>query len=128
MGLSLTNEEQESLGEWWKILRCILYSSSYKNLFYWSIVDLQHCVSFWCTAKWFRYVYICSFPLWFITGYWIQLPVLYSRTSLLIHYIYNSLHLLTPSSHSILPPSTPPPPLATTSLSSMFVSLFMFCR
>ena len=37
-------------------------------------VDLQCCVSFWCTAKWFSYTYIYSFsyssPLWFITRYW----------------------------------------------------------
>ena len=25
---------------------------------YWSIVDLQHCVSFRCPAKWFSYIYI----------------------------------------------------------------------
>ena len=25
---------------------------------FWSIVDLQHCVNFCCTAKWFRYIYI----------------------------------------------------------------------
>ena len=30
--------------------------------------------------------------------------MLYSRTSLFIHSIYNSLHLLTPNSHSIPPP------------------------
>ena len=35
-----------------------------------------------------------SFPLWFITRYWIEFPVLYSRTLLFIHPIYNSLHLL----------------------------------
>ena len=32
-----------------------------------------------------------SFPLWFITGYRIEFPVLYSRTLLFIHSIHNSL-------------------------------------
>ena len=79
-----------------------------KKSFYWRIVDLQ-CVSFWCTAKWFIYIYICvcvyiyiqihthtyifsfldSFPLWFITRYWIYIPVLYSRP-LLIYFIHSS--------------------------------------
>ena len=47
-------------------------------LFYWSIIDLQHCLSFWRTAKWLSYTYLhaytysfsFSFPLWFITGFW----------------------------------------------------------
>ena len=30
----------------------------FKNLFYWTIVDLQHCVSFRCTANWFCYTYV----------------------------------------------------------------------
>ena len=32
--------------------------------FYWSI-DLQYCVRFWCTAKWFwnRHIYICNFQI-----------------------------------------------------------------
>ena len=38
-------------------------------------VDLQCCVNFCYTEKWFSYTHIdsfsCSFPLWFITGYWI---------------------------------------------------------
>ena len=29
-----------------------------KILFYWSIVDVQCCVHFCCTAKWFSYTYI----------------------------------------------------------------------
>ena len=29
-----------------------------KKFFYWCIVDLQCCVSFWYIAKWFRYIYI----------------------------------------------------------------------
>ena len=51
-------------------------------------------------------------------------PVLYSRTLLFMHSVYNSSHLLTPTSHSIPPPT--PFPLATTSLFSMYVNLF--CR
>ena len=46
-------------------------------------------------------------PLWFITGYLIQFPVLHSRT-LFIHPTYNSLHLLIPNSQPI--PSPPAPP------------------
>ena len=44
------------------------------------------------------------FPLWFIVGYWIRFPVLYSRTLLFIHSRYNSLHLLIQNSQSISPP------------------------
>ena len=29
--------------------------------FFWSVVDLQCCVRFWCTAKWFSYTYIVLF-------------------------------------------------------------------
>ena len=65
--------------------------------FNWSIVDLQCCVSFWCTAKWFIYVCVCVcvcvcvdiyffifFALWFIIGCWIWFPVLHNRTLLFI--------------------------------------------
>ena len=78
--------------------------------FYWSIVDLQGCVNFCCTEKWFRYIYSFSysFPLWFITGHWIQLPVLYSRTFVSIHPLFTSVHLLIPNSWSFpLPPPSP---------------------
>ena len=93
------------------------------HLFYWSRVDSQYCVNFCCTAKWLSYTHIpsfsYSFPLWFIIGYWIEFPVLYSRTLLFIHPIHTSLHLLIPNSHSI--PSPPTSPLATTSLFFMSV-------
>ena len=68
-----------------------------------------------------------SFQLWFVMAYWVWFPVLYSRTLLLIHSICNSLHLLIPNSKSI-PPVSPSSPLATTSLFSMSVNLFLFCR
>ena len=44
--------------------------------------------------------------------------VLYTRTLLFIHPIYNSFHLLIPNPHSIAPPS-----LATVSLFSLSVSV-----
>ena len=75
------------------------------NLFHWSIVDLQCCMSFWCIAKWFSYTHMYSFmhsfPLWFIT----ECTVLYSRALLFIHSLYNSLHPLIPNSQSIHPHS-----------------------
>ena len=85
---------------WPMISPFLIHLPSFLN---WSIVDLQCCVSFWCTAKWFRYTYSFSysFPLQFITGCWIYFPVLCSRTLLFIHSIYRSLHLLIPTSHSI---------------------------
>ena len=43
-----------------------------KKIFYQSIVDLQHCVNFCCTAKWIQlYIsifFLYSFPLWFVQG------------------------------------------------------------
>ena len=41
------------------------------QLFASGIVD-SHCFNFFCTAKWFSYIFIfIFFPLWFTTGYWI---------------------------------------------------------
>ena len=79
-----------------------------------SAVQQNDSVIHWC-------VYIL-FPLWFITGCWIQFPVLYSREllSLFIHPIYEFAFAN--------PSPCPPSPLATTSLFSKSVSLFMFCR
>ena len=52
--------------------------------------------------------------------------MLQSRTSLLIHSKFNSLHLLSPNLQSI--PPSPTSHLATTNLFSMSVSLFLFCK
>ena len=35
-------------------LKCLVF---FKKKLYWSIIDLQCCVNFTCTAKWFRYTY-----------------------------------------------------------------------
>ena len=59
-------------------------------IFYWSIIDLQCCVSFWFTAKWLKYAhsytysFSSSFLLRFITGYWIWFLVRYTRTLVFI--------------------------------------------
>ena len=47
--------------------------------------------------------YFPILSLWFITGYWTQFPLLYSRTLLFIYSIYNSLHLLISNCQSIFP-------------------------
>ena len=52
--------------------------------------------------------------------------MLYNRTLLFIHFIYNSLHLLIPTPNPSLFHHARP--LATTSLVSMYVSLFLFSR
>ena len=85
----------------------------FKFTFYWSVVKFQCCVHYCSTAKWLSYMYSfsCSFPLWFITGCWIQFPMRYSRTLLFIHAMYTSLHLLIPKLPllpflTLLPPAT----------------------
>ena len=42
-------------------------------------------------------LYFDSFPKWVITEYWVEFPVLYSRTSLPIHSIYNRAHMPNPN-------------------------------
>ena len=83
-------------------------STRFVFFFNWSTICLQYCVNFYSTAKGFSYTYACScsFPLWLITGYWIEFSVLDGRTLLFIHPVYTSLHLLIPNSQS-----TPPCPL-----------------
>ena len=56
------------------------------------------------------FLLIYAFPLWFITGCWIQFPMLYCRTLLFILPTYKHLHLLT---HP-LTPSPQPSSVATT--------------
>ena len=96
-------------------------------IFDWTTVDFPCCANLCCTAKWLRYIriyilFLYPFPLWFLTGYWIQFPVLYSRTWLFIHPIYNSLHLQAPNSRSI--PFLPPSPFWQRHICSLGQSLF----
>ena len=71
--------------------------------FYRHIIDLQHLISFRCIPKCFIYICVCvcvcvysfsdSFPLQVIAKYWVQFPVLYSR-SLFIYFIYSHVCIL----------------------------------
>ena len=94
-----------------------------KLLKYW-FIDV---FNLWCTAKWLSSKYInILFHYGFhyfhygfhysniITEYWIEFPMLYSRILWFSHPIYNSFHLLLPSSQSFPPRSISP--LATTSV------------
>ena len=70
------------------------------------VVDLQCSVHFCCTATWpsiHTYTFFLSsyLPSWSIPRDWIGFPVLYSRTSWLIHFQQKSLHPLAPKSQSI---------------------------
>ena len=69
-----------------------------------------------CIGKWSSYIcihthiqkeYIYSFSWSFITWYWIEFPVLYSRTLLFIPLIDDNLCFLIPVSHFILPQTFP---------------------
>ena len=92
-------------------------------------IDLQS-VSFCCTAKCLRYTYV-YFIFQTLFHYVFSQDIEYSSlcstgTLLFIHSLHNSLHLLTPNSQSIPPPSFSP--LATTRLFPLSVNLFVFHR
>ena len=95
------------------MFQCHSPRQNFNPHFYWNITDLQGCINFYCAAKWFIlciFLYIHSlllyyFLLWFIIKYLIYFSILKCRTLLFIHSIYKSLHLLTPTSHSVPPPT-----------------------
>ena len=87
------------------------------SVFLWRLfilVDLQCSVNFCCTAKWpgFTCFYTGFFSYYQLssstTSDWIEFPVLYSRTSLLLDSRCHSLHLLTSNSRSNALPLPPP--------------------
>ena len=68
--------------------------------------------------------FLCSFPLWFISGYRMWFPMLSSRILLFIHFMYDSLHLLIPNQSIPLPPLSP----LVTTVCFLSMSLLLFCR
>ena len=103
---------------------------------YWSIVDLQCWVSFRYTAKWisYTYTYIYSFldhfPIQTITEYWVEFPVLNSRSLLVICFIYSSACMSIPVSHflNVSLPCSLHSSLVTISLFSTSVTFLLFSR
>ena len=104
---------QRNLHISWKhlfVCQCFFFLM-FKNVIYWSMVDLWYWVNFCCTAKWFSslslslYIYI----YFFIMAYHRILnivPLLYSRPLLFINSIYISLHLLVYNLCTLLPSHT----------------------
>ena len=88
-----------------------LKSVLFKKQFYWSIVDLRCCVNFCYTVKWLSFTYTFFFVFFSTVVYHRvlnrQYPVLYRRTLLFSHPIYNSSNLLIPNSQFFLPHPLP---------------------
>ena len=93
-------------------LRWVFFS--FLKKLYWTPVDLQCCDNFCSTTNWFSYT--CkhihslsdSFPAWSITEYWVEFSMLYSKSPLISHSIYQGVHMPSPNIHSIPLPLTWP--------------------
>ena len=100
-------------------------------LFYWSIVDLQCCFSFTCTAKWFNYIYTYihsfsdSFLIYVITEHWVEVLVPYSRSLSVIYLIYSSVCVCVHPKLLIYPSPCYMSPLVSISLFSISKSMFL---
>ena len=95
--------------------------------FYWNIVDLQYCANLCCTAKWLSYTHICIF-FYLLFHYGSSQYLHYSSwcyrlrpCCLFITNVIVCIYQPYIPVHCLLP-------LATTSLSSKAMSLFLFCR
>ena len=79
----------------------ILAYFSLFNHFYWSIVNLQCCINFRCTVKWFHYTHIHIYVFLFRFFHYKILnivPCAISRSLLLIYFIHSSACILIPNS------------------------------
>ena len=100
-----------------------LFSHFYLTLAHSSVTVL---CQFRCTAGW--HIYTCvysssnSFPIWVVTQYWAEFPVLYYRSLLVIYFKYSSVYMLIPNSQAIPPCNSSP--LVT--VNSFFKSVHLF--
>ena len=96
------------------VMSFIFFLFNTNFILYYSIVDSYHYVSFRCTAKWsshtgiYIHSFIDSFPIEVITEYWVEFPVLCSRSLLTIYFIYSTVHMFIPPS-LFIPPLAPFP-------------------
>ena len=134
----------------WKLGPKLIYISQFtcinstEIVFYFNFIGVQRyfilillgyrwftmCVSFRCIAKSFSYTYVYSFlsrffSIEFITKYWVEFPVLYSRSFLVIYLIHSNLWMLIPNSWCIHPCCVSP---LTISLLFISIRLFLFCK
>ena len=59
-----------------------------------SIVDLQYCVSFWCIAKWFKYIYVWVYIWIYMCVYMNMYMCVYVYIHIFIYiYIYTHIYI-----------------------------------
>ena len=115
-----------------KMLCHIWLFFSFLKKFFEVYFDLQGCINFCYIAEWFSYTsthihsFSDSFPIEVITEYWVDFPVLYSRSLSANHPFHIQCYAFAnprlPIYHSPHLSS-----LVTISLFSKFASLFLFC-
>ena len=91
----------------------ILFFFTLIFIIYWSIIDVQYCISFRCTAKWpsyshtYTHSFADSFPIKVVTEFCIEFPALYIRSLLIIYSICSIVCMLIPTPNLSLLPNFP---------------------
>ena len=91
----------------------ILFFFTLIFIIYWSIIDLQYCISFRCTAKWpsyshtYTHSFVDSFPIKVVAEFCIEFPALYIRSLLITYSICSIVCMLIPTPNLSLLPNFP---------------------
>ena len=110
----------------------IVLDNDFNKKINWSIVDLQYCVSFYCTSVWISYTGIYSFLFFSHTDHYkvlSRVPVLISYHIYIYIYICICIYMYSSVFLSIQSPDSSLPmfPLVTY-LFSGSVTLLLFCK